>query len=944
MIMTENILPRNRAQWFKRFLSIIENKTIVIGLIYVLSAGNSFSQPGILTDLRRQLELHTANDTAKVNILNELSYQYQWIDFNLSMDYASQALKTAEQLSFNKGVAMASVRMAHCYWALGNGELSIEKALIAETIAEQGKFPDILGESFRILATNYRDQQEPEKAETYIKQAEKLSLRTKNWDLLSRVYNTLATIAQNKNPSDTSFLLSTYRKSLQIAEDHHTSRFHICQALSNMASVLGQSNADLEIAYLTKALQMARETSNRAAEAGIMADLGGAFGSKKRYTEATAYLLESLKLSRELGLKRITTYAYRVLAWLKTREGKSLEAFGYMENYYASRDSLLRTRQIVELEARHEAEKKEQAIKLLEQEKKIQTLWKNVLIVGSLFLLITVIVIYRLQQLRSRKSRELLDAQKQLNVKLKETDQLRSRFFANVSHEFRTPLSLILAPIEEKLKSPRLAGQDKDDLRLVNRNALRLLDLVNQLLDMSKLEAGKMTLRVREGNLDEFIKVVVASFDSLAESRRISFLKNIKVDKEHAWYDADKLEKIINNVLSNSFKFTEEGGSITLSTFLSPDSHSVTLQITDTGKGIPEEDLSHIFSPFYQSKISTADGQQGTGLGLSLVNELVKLYQGKIDLTSKINQGTSISITLPVVLEKFPAATEVLTGLSLPEAPQREDMVYVNENTESNEDIESEELYPDSILIVEDNPDLRKFMVDSFQNQFTTFHAKNGEEGVALAIEKIPTLIISDVMMPLMDGMGLTQKLKADERTSHIPIILLTAKSDTESRIAGLKTGADDYLAKPFSPEELKVRVINLIQQRKKLAEKFSEKLTMLAEPLREPTIDDKFILKARAIVEDNMSDTGFGVEKLADEMHLSRTQLFRKLKALASVSPSEFINNIRLQKAAHLIRARADTLTQISYSVGFNEQSYFAKKFRRKFGVSPSEYARTSP
>jgi signal transduction histidine kinase/DNA-binding response OmpR family regulator len=927
------------------FLTRTMYKIMIMAILFCwVPAGYAFSQADILAELELQLKTHTAEDTTRVNIFNGLSYQYQWMNFDRSMDYAEQALKIAEQLSFKKGIAMANYRIAHCYWALGNNEISIEKTLAAATIAERDGFYDILGESFRILAVNYLDQQEVEKAEAYASRAEKLSLQTRNWDLLSRVYNTLGiAMGRRKVGHDTSMILEIYRKGLLIADQHNTSRFHICQILSNMAAIHLDNNIDLGIAYYNRALLLAKQTGNRTAETGIIGSLGAAFIMQKKYKEANEYLLRSLRLSREMGLKRVTRYVYENLAYLKAREGKSSEAFDYMKNYYDIRDSLLKTRQIVELETRHEAEKKEQAIKLLEQEKKIQTLWTNVLIVGALFLFIALVTIYRLQQLRSRKAKELLDIQKELNEKLKDTDLLKSRFFANVSHEFRTPLSLILAPIERKLKSSRLHEEDKDDLRMVNRNALRLLDLVNQLLDMSKLEVGKMILRIRQGNPNEFIKILVASFDSLAESRNISFSKEIGIALTNAWYDADKLEKIISNVLSNAFKFTPSGGSVTLYIYSSLDPGSFTMRITDTGKGIPEEDLPHVFSPFYQSKNTTEDGQQGTGLGLSLVNELVKLYQGKIELISKVNVGTTISITLPYTKEAF------LTSAEIEEAPQNtlprpqntEALFYDMVNDKEYEEAESEEIYSDSILIVEDNPDLRNFIASNFLDNFTILHAKNGEEGFALAIEKIPTLILSDVMMPKMNGIELTEKLKTDERTSHIPVVLLTAKSDTESRIEGLKTGADDYLAKPFSAEELRVRVINLIEQRRKLAEKFREGLHVLPEKPLEPSIDSKFVLKATALVEANIKDSSFGVEKFAEEMNLSRTQLFRKIKALLSVSPSDFINNIRLQKAAELILARADTLTQICYSVGFNEPSYFAKRFRKKFGVSPSEYAK---
>jgi signal transduction histidine kinase/DNA-binding response OmpR family regulator len=524
------------------------------------------------------------------------------------------------------------------------------------------------------------------------------------------------------------------------------------------------------------------------------------------------------------------------------------------------------------------------------------------------------------------------------NIKLNEMDLLKSRFFANISHEFRTPLSLILGPIEDKLNASSLALADKEDLKMVKRNANRLLDLVNQLLDLSKLEAGKLELQLTEGNLDEFIRIQVASFDSLAESKQIRFSKHISNLGGRVCFDADKLDKIISNILLNAFKFTLPGGSVVLGMHTSPTSELL-LTVTDTSKGIPYEDQSLVFSPFYQSKHTTDDGQIGTGLGLSLVNELVKLYGGQINLASQPDVGTTISVVIPAK-NKINASKD--KGIIPPSSTN-----YPRFDTEIvSEEEPIEDLHPDSILVVEDNPDLRNFIAAGFKNQFTVFIAKDGAEGLSLALEHIPNLIISDVMMPTMDGIELTDKIKSDERTSHIPVVLLTAKADAESRMQGYKTGADDYLAKPFSTEELHVRVANLIEQRKKLAVKFREGLTkhvpMPEQPaiVHEPSLDEKFVKRAKEIVEENINASGFGVEKLADEMHLSRAQLFRKFKALIETSPIEFINDIRLNRAAEMIRNKEDTLAQISYAVGYNEQSYFAKRFRKKFGVSPSEYA----
>lgn len=918
-----------------RFVSFISKSAFAFVCWFCI--GEVSGQTPEVDRLKNELAGHQKMDTLHVNILNELSYQFQWTDFYQSLNYADSALKRAEMLSYKKGMAIANYRLAHCYWALGDSELAIEKGLKAVDLVESESQGDIVAESYRVLAMCYRDQKEIEKARYYIKQAEILSLHNKNWDLLSRVYNLAGVIEYIVDDYDSALYL--YNKALQVAKNHITSRFHFSQVLSNIGECYLYDNPDLGIDYFNRALVSAKETKNRSAEAGITADLGRAYLKKNRLTEANQYLETALALSRELGLKRVIRHVYAAMIDLKLKEGKTAEALHYTQKYDEINDSLLniaKTRHIVELESRYESEKRNQLIKLLEQEKRIQTLWKNVLIVGTLLLLIAISIIYRLQSLRSRKTKELLQTQQQLNAKLKETDQLKSRFFANISHEFRTPLSLILAPIEKKLSKASEHSNEYKTLKLIQRNANRLLDLVNQLLDLSKLEAGKMQLTIKKDNLQTFIKVLSASFDSLAESKQINFDKVFSMRNPVCWFDSDKLEKIISNLLINAFKFTPAGGTVKL--YLGEASHSngLIIKISDTGKGISKEEHQHIFSPFYQSRHAIDDGNPGTGLGLSLVSELVKLYHGEVSLESEPNTGTTLTISLPSHKMEWASILEESTSES-------QQLLKPGVTTEDGDIIEVDSMIhetSESILIIEDNQDLRSFIASQFRDQFTVFTAGDGKSGFELAAKRLPDLIISDVMMPNMDGVELTEKLKTDGRTSHIPIVLLTAKADQESRIEGLSQGADDYLAKPFSTQELQIRVHNLIEQRKKLAAKFKSNLSHFVEEPRELTVNEKFMLRAKQIVDNNLSNYSFGVEKLAEEMNLSRTQLFRKFKAIIDLTPSAFINDIRLQRAAKMIRSKTDTLAQISYAVGFNEQSYFAKRFRKKFGMSPSEYA----
>ncbi|MCE7064963.1 ATP-binding protein [Dyadobacter sp. CY326] len=526
-------------------------------------------------------------------------------------------------------------------------------------------------------------------------------------------------------------------------------------------------------------------------------------------------------------------------------------------------------------------------------------------------------------------------------AELQEMDRVKSRFFANISHEFRTPLTLILAPLEEEIKkTPR---GEREGLLIMKRYANRLVELVNQLLNLSKLEAGKMELQVAKGDLKQFLNILSSSFDSLAQHKEINFTRTIEMEEKPYWFDADKLEKIIINLLSNAFKFTPPFGTVLFNAhiLMKEGRETLAVSLSDTGKGIAPDEQQRVFESFYQSRQKTDGYEGGTGLGLALVKELVKLHNGTIQLESAVGFGSVFTMEVPVSNEAF-ADNQLITKVNGTLKSKISNGVIKSDETQTEtiRKIKIDQEPKDSVLIAEDNNELRDYMAILLEGQFVVHKAANGAEALEMARCVMPSLIISDLMMPVMDGIELTSQIKSDVRTSHIPVILLTAKGGQESRIDGLKTGADDYLTKPFSIEELSVRVRNLIDLRKKLAERYRERIRVQVTPSTELSIDDKFLMKAKHVVEANMEDVSFSVEKMAEEMNLGRTQLLRKMKALTGQAPTDFIRDLRLQKAAEMIRQKADTITQIGYAVGFNDQSYFSKCFKKEYGETPTEYS----
>ena len=534
-----------------------------------------------------------------------------------------------------------------------------------------------------------------------------------------------------------------------------------------------------------------------------------------------------------------------------------------------------------------------------------------------------------------------------------ETDKMKSRFFANISHEFRTPLTLILGPANKI--NPDLPGDEiQKQTGLIKRNASRLLNLVNQLLDLSKLEAGKLTLQASKGNIVAFVRGVTMSFESLAEKKGIRLKVKAERDDIELYFDRDKMAKILANLLSNAFKFTGEGGEITVSVrhaeLVSASSLKaeipkqvrdvIIISITDTGIGISEEELPKLFDRFYQVDSSQTREHEGTGIGLALTKELVELHQGSIRVNSKVGQGSEFIVELPI-------GRKHLSDDEIVESPvQEKERVDIAEELNSSptiqpipEDDEIESEDKTIILVVEDNADVRNYIKDSLDDSYRVLEAVNGEQGVKKASEIIPDLIISDIMMPKMDGNELSRRIKNDERTSHIPVILLTAKSEQESKLEGLETGADDYLTKPFDTKELLVRIKNLISIRRKLQEKFSGgKIISRQVEKKLSNLDEKFLTKVLEVAETHLSEEEFSIEEFGNEVGMGRVQLHRKLKALTGKSPSLFLRSVRLAKAKKMIEEKQGNISEIAYSVGFSTPIYFTKCFKEEFGYTPSD------
>ncbi|ELR69591.1 hypothetical protein C900_04816 [Fulvivirga imtechensis AK7] len=585
-----------------------------------------------------------------------------------------------------------------------------------------------------------------------------------------------------------------------------------------------------------------------------------------------------------------------------------------------------------------------------------RTLWAYISYVVIVSFMIFGIVKWRSQQLEKDKKKleniiQVRTAElARKNEQLKELDQMKSRFFANISHEFRTPLTLILGPLEQFLADRDVSSADYLRWQVMTKNAKRLQQLINQLLDLSKLESGKLTLHLKKGDVFRFVKAIAASFSSMGQSNRIQYTQNIPDESILAYFDPDKLEKIISNLLSNAFKFTESYGKVIIEAYVSSSQQEMQpgssknnakehgwlhIHVQDTGKGIKAHHLSKLFDRFYQADDSDTREKEGSGIGLALVKELVDLHGGTVEVESEENIGTIFKIALPIGKKYF---TEEQVSEELHNA--YEATAALTEEITEDISIETGEKLLPLVLIVEDNIDLRNYVKECLGHEYTYVEAMNGAEGLKKAQKHMPDLIITDLMMPGMGGTALCKKIKSDGLLGHIPVIMLTAKSGVGEKVDGLKTGADDYITKPFNVEELKVRVKNLMEQRKMLRERYQKEIRVLPGNVTVNSMDEQFLKKALAVVERSMSDPDFGIDHLLDALNTSRTHLHRKLKAITGQSASEFIRTIRLKRAAQLLEKDSNVISQIGYEVGFNDHSYFTKCFKKYFNMSPSEFA----
>jgi signal transduction histidine kinase/DNA-binding response OmpR family regulator len=880
--------------------------------------------------------------------------------------YFEGALKLAEKIDYPIGAARAYNSLCRTYYLMGKMDESIsacEKAIIsarnsddpnnlifadshtalATAYARQNKLdeaikyllvvdsvhkvealrPDVIAAAYQNLGNIYLDLKEYDASEDYYLRAnrefEKLGGNATYY--LNTTHINLGQVYLNKNQLNKadSLLVLSYDFFTAIKDE---------RTVGEISTYLGQlkarQNKPGEAEKFFKEGLSIHKRNNRTYEASLNAlELAKLNLQLQQPGLAISYLNEAEFLNETAQNSQITLEIYELLSQSFARNNDFRRAYNYKEMATTLKDSLKEiqsSEKIREIEAIYQTESRDREIALLtsrnelvEAQKKNQ---RNLLLGG---LGLTALAgLFFFFQYRNRMK---------INTKLKELDKAKSTFFANISHEFRTPLTLIKGPVDDQLRSDSLTKNERKNLLIARTNTQRLESLVEQLLALSKLESGNLKLHVQPGNISNFIKAQAEAFAFSSKEKNIEFTVNTQESSDIDWFDIDAMEKILFNLLGNAIKYTSEGGKVILEGDRTD--NMFRFSVNNSGTYLTESQRSKIFERFYQS-----DSQNpGTGIGLALTQELVELHKGTISVTSTEASGTTFMVSIPVdrnTYSEYEVLSEALQKMDNQEVTLSEEIIEQHINTPDDAPI---------LLVADDNAEIRNYVASIFESTYQIRTAPDGKSGYDLATEEIPDIVISDVMMPQLDGFQLTKQLKENEITSHIPVILLTAKPEDKDKLEGIHSGADSYVTKPFNAQLLKATVANLIENRRKLQSRFAQEVLLRPKDIAISSADELFLERLEKVMDDFLTNPDFSAEQFSSEMRVSRMQLHRKLKAITGQTTSEFIRSQRLKLALNLLRENKANISEIGYTVGFNDPSYFTKCFKQEFGTSPSDY-----
>ncbi len=903
----------------------------------------------------------TNHDSTKVFAFLQLYDHYLRSDQQKALEYTLKAEEIALAANLPYCIAYSKYCKGIIFGKLdrfSNAKISLDSALlIFDEIGEKSMVVDVRYE----LADLMQIQSRLEEAVGVFLDILPLVREFEDQNQEARIHNSLGIIYEKQKQYDKA--LEHYQIALNLVTVLDI-KPGISACLMNIGQVLLKTDQiDSALSYLRKSYTVKIATEDKLGASIVLGGIGNVYLESESYDSAEVNYQKSLALCQQVGDAREmanTEIALARVAMLKSNYRKSLQlaeplitrvdefsdpefainlhqllanayygagdakkAYQHLQLQMTYTDSLYNNNILSvtnNLEAKYQNVQKTKEIELLQSENQLkEEQIKNRLMERNYLIgfVIAVIILFGLVYNQYRINRKS-------NERLLELDRFKTDFYTNISHEFRTPLSLLMAPLKEKIDSSKSEKEQKD-FEMMLRNAEQLFNLINELLELSKLESGKLELTLDPTSPEDFFRLISASFESFAASKEIQYSFQYIGMGEPVLLDQQLLIKSCNNLLSNALKFTPSGGKVTFNVSSQP--NELLISISDTAGGFTEEESEQIFDRFFQFP---QHQKLGTGIGLALTRELIKLHNGHINVETQKGYGTIFRIALPV---KVAATTDRIERPNVSATNLQEDVLEAY----SGDIHEDEKL----ILVIEDNQDLANYLSKILESEYSVITSMNGIDGIESAKQHVPDLIVSDVMMPGKTGIEVCEELKQANETDHIPIVLLTAKTDQSSKLQGLTTGADDYINKPFDPSELKVRVANLLLQREKLREKFTRIIKLQPSELEITNPEEVFLKKIMEIVEAHLSDSEFTAEQFGFEVGLSRMQLHRKLTALTGMSTTNFIRQQRLTRASQMLTA-GENVSQVAYAVGFGSLSYFTRSFKKHFGITPSDFRET--
>jgi len=893
-----------------------------------------------------------------VRICRNIGFLYRMQgELNLALKFYQKSLEVSQKINWPEGITGAYNGLGNVYQEQKNLPLALESYQKSLKISEQQKDTNSMVRAYVNIGLVYLSLKELDKSIDYFEQSMNYYEKIGDEKRLIGTYSNLGIVYKDLEEYDKAKQYLTdgliLAKELNFTSEIVNSQIN----LGNIYKLQGELTAAMD--YYTKALNFLDEHRNPKLLAKLYFNIGSLKNKSRDYSTGIKWCDKAYDLSVQYQFLEEKMLSCECLTESYKNLGNIYLAYDYLRQFYNARDSLTmleNDEEVNRMAMQYAYEKQHLADSLaMEEQKLIQKLayqenlnkermQRNASIYFVVALLIFAILLFSRLYLTRKTNRKLAEKNQiiaQEKQRAEESERAKEQFFNNVSHEFRTPLTLILGPLD-KLIDSTTDESFKEQLGMVKRNANRLHNMINELLNLYKLESGSVKVNVKKGDLGQFVYRYVQSFEPLAKQKSIKL--EFKADGNYfeVYFDSEKIEKVLSNLLSNAFKFVDEGGKVIVTIESKRNkinsSDGVIISVADDGIGIPKDKIDHVFDRFYQVDESLSRNYAGTGIGLSLTKELVELHHGWIKAESEKGKGATFSFYLPYGKQHF-KEEDLLDDIS-------DGLTPVGKEEQQPENLPAEAGGKKKglpvLLVVEDNPDMRLYIKNDLRDKYKVIEASNGKEGLEKAIEHIPDLIISDVMMPRMDGNEMSFKLKQDQRTSHIPVILVTARTTTEQKIEGLETGVDAYLSKPFNSRELQVRIKNLINQRQQLRKRYSGDLSQAIRIADTDiaSMDQQFLEKALKVVEENIGDAEFTVESFGSKMAMSRVQLHRKLTALTDQSASRFIRTIRLKHAADLLAKGGATVTDTAYKYGFNNMSYFAKCFSEEYNMTPSEWS----